>query len=210
MPIFHFFTRRDVKIRCALYKLQLKLYTSDIYDDFYSTGGIFMLSEKLHAALNDQMNFEFYSAHAYLAMAAYCTSESYDGFANFFLVQAEEERFHAMKFYSFLSNLGYRTTVTGFHNPSNDFSSILDAFEKALEHEKEVTRRIYNLSDIALDEREHATMAFLKWFIDEQVEEEATFDTLISKIKRIEKDSNAIFMLDAELAQRTFVAPTKE
>lgn len=163
-----------------------------------------MLSEKLHKALNEQMNFEFYSAHAYLAMAAYCTDESYDGFANFFLVQAEEERFHAMKFYNFLSDLGYRATIHGFQHPENEFSSLLDAFEKALLHEKEVTRRIYNLADIALDEREHATMAFLKWFIDEQVEEESSFETLIAKIKRIEKDSNAIFMLDAELAQRTF------
>ena len=163
-----------------------------------------MLSEKLHNALNDQMNYEFYSAHAYLAMAAYCTDESYDGFANFFLVQAEEERYHAMKFYTFLSNLGYRAKIDGFHSPGNEFTSVLDAFKKALEHEKEVTRRIYDLSDIALDEREHATMAFLKWFIDEQVEEEASFDTLINKIKRIEKDSNAMFMLDAELAARSF------
>lgn len=163
-----------------------------------------MLSEKLHAALNNQMNFEFYSAHAYMAMAAYCTDEAYDGFANFFLVQAEEERFHAMKFYNFLSDMGYRATIQGFDNPENNFDSILDTFKTALSHEKEVTRRIYNLSDIALDEREHATMAFLKWFIDEQVEEEATFDTLIHKIERIEKDSNAIFMLDGELATRSF------
>lgn len=163
-----------------------------------------MLSEKLHAALNAQMNYEFYSAHAYLAMAAYCSDESYDGFANFFLVQAEEERFHAMKFYTFLNDMGYRATIDGFHSPGNDFSSLLDAFKKALEHEKEVTRRIYGLADIALEEREHATTAFLKWFIDEQVEEESSFNTLIAKISRIEKDSNAVFMLDAELAARTF------
>lgn len=73
-----------------------------------------MLSEKLHKSLNSQMNYEFYSAHTYLAMAAYCTDESYDGFANFFLVQAEEERFHAMKFYTYLSNLGYRATSKAF------------------------------------------------------------------------------------------------
>lgn len=168
-----------------------------------------MLSEKLHAALNEQMNFEFYSAHAYLAMAAYCTDQSYDGFANFFLVQAEEERFHAMKFYNFLSDLGYRATIDGFNSPGNEFTSVLDAFEHALEHEKEVTRRIYGLADIALEEREHATNAFLKWFIDEQVEEESTFNTLIAKISRIENDSNALFMLDAELATRTFVPPAE-
>lgn len=164
----------------------------------------FMLSDKLHAALNEQLNYEFYSAHAYLAMAAYCSDKSYDGFANFFLIQAEEERFHAMKFYHFLSDMGYRATIDGFGNPGNEFKSILDAFEQALNHEKEVTRRIYNLVDIALDEREHATNAFLKWFIDEQVEEESTFNTLIAKISRIQNDSNALFMLDAELATRTF------
>jgi len=168
-----------------------------------------MLSEKLHVALNAQMNYEFYSAHAYLAMAAYCTDESYDGFTNFFLVQAEEERFHAMKFYTYLSDMGYRATIDGFPTPQNDFTSILHVFETALHHEKEVTRRIYELSDIALEEREHATMAFLKWFIDEQVEEEATFNTLIAKILRIQNDSNAIFMLDAELANRTFTPPAK-
>lgn len=100
--------------------------------------------------------------------------------------------------------MGYRATIEGFSNPGNDLASVLDTFEKALQHEKEVTRRIYELSDIAFEEREHATIAFLKWFIDEQVQEEATFDTLISKISRIKNDSNAIFMLDAELANRTF------
>ena len=166
-----------------------------------------MLSETLHNALNDQMNFEFYSAHTYLAMAAYCTSENYDGFANFFLVQAEEERFHAMKFYNFINDLGYRATIQGFESPENNFGSVLEAFKTALLHEKKVTHRIYELSDIALDEREHATMAFLKWFIDEQVEEESTLDTIIHKFERIENDSNAIFMLDAELASRVFTAP---
>ncbi|MDX8365783.1 ferritin [Cytobacillus sp. IB215665] len=163
-----------------------------------------MISKKLLEGLNEQMNFEFYSAHAYMAMAAYCSSESFDGFANFFLVQAEEERFHAMKFYNFINALGERATIIGFHEPNNEFSSLLDAYEKALSHEKEVTKRIYQLSDIALDEREHATINFLKWFIEEQVEEEDLFDSIIQKLKRIENDSNAIFMLDNEFAGRSF------
>jgi ferritin len=163
-----------------------------------------MLSEKLLNGLNEQMNFEFYSAHAYMAMAAYCSAEGLDGFANFFLVQAEEERFHAMKFYNFINALGKRVIMTGFPSPNNEFTSIRDCFEKALAHEKEVTKRIYKLSDLAFDEREHATINFLKWFIDEQVEEEAMFDTLIQKLKRIENDNNSLFMLDNELAKRTF------
>ncbi|MDP5274907.1 ferritin [Chengkuizengella axinellae] len=163
-----------------------------------------MISDKLLQGLIEQMNFEFYSAHAYMAMGAYCSSESLDGFANFFLVQAEEERFHAMKFYHFINALGERASISGFENPNNDFSSILDAYEKALEHEKEVTKRIYHLSDIALDEREHATIHFLKWFIEEQVEEEELFNTIIQKLKLIKNDSNAMFMLDHEFAERSF------
>ena len=166
-----------------------------------------MISDKLVNGLVEQMNYEFYSAHAYMAMAAYCSAENLDGFANFFMVQAEEERFHAMKFYNFINDMGERVTFDGFNAPSNDFESVLDVFEKGLGHEKEVTRRIYNLADIALDEREHATMTFLKWFIEEQVEEEALFDSLIQKLRRIDQDSNAFFMLENELAQRSFTVP---
>jgi ferritin len=166
-----------------------------------------MLSKKLTEALNEQMNYEFYSAHVYLATAAYCSAESLDGFANFFLVQSEEERFHAMKFYNFINDMGDRAEISGMDHPSNTFNSVLETFEKSLEHEKEVTRRIYHLADLAMDEREHATMTFLNWFIEEQVEEEASFDTLIQRLKRIGEDKNAFEMLDSELAKRTFTPP---
>lgn len=163
-----------------------------------------MLDDQLTKALNDQMNYEFYSAHAYMAMAAYCSSESLDGFANFFLVQAEEERFHAMKFYNFINALGERATIQSLPEPNNTFSSVKDAFEHALVQEKDVTKKIYHLSDLALDRREHATISFLKWFIEEQVEEEDMFDSIIQKLKRIDNDSNAFFMLDDEFSKRSF------
>ena len=169
-----------------------------------------MISSELSKALVEQMNFEFYSAHVYIALAGYCSGESLDGFANFFIVQAEEERFHAMKFYKYLNDRGIRVQLTGFDAPQNEYTSILDVFEHGFEHEKMVTQRIYHLSDIALNDREHATMQFLKWFIDEQVEEEAMFDTIINKLKRIDQDSNAFFMMDTEFAQRTFTPPATE
>jgi ferritin len=166
-----------------------------------------LLNDSLSQALNDQMNFEFYSSHVYLAMAAYCSAESLDGFANFYIVQAEEERFHAMKIYKFLNDRGRRAVLFGMNDPKNDYVSMLDVFERAYEHEQIVTKRIYDLSDIAMNEREHATIQFLKWFIDEQVEEEAMFDTIINKLKRIDKDSNAFFMMDTEFSQRVFTPP---
>ncbi|WP_066172180.1 ferritin [Bacillus marinisedimentorum] len=163
-----------------------------------------MLSDKLLDALNEQMNYEFHSANLYMAMAAYLKAENLDGFANFFLVQAEEERFHAMKFFNFINDLGKKAVITGHGDPNNEFSSVLEVFEAGYAHEQEVTKRIYDLSDMGWDEREHATINFLKWFIDEQVEEEATFDTIIQKLKRIEGDSNAFYMLDEELGKRSF------
>jgi ferritin len=166
-----------------------------------------MLNDSLTDALNEQLNFELYSAHVYLAIAAYCSGESLDGFANFFMVQAEEEKFHAMKIYKYLNDRGKRVTLSGMDVPNNVYTSTLDAFEHAYEHEQEVTKRIYNLSDIAMNDREHATIQFLKWFIDEQVEEESMFDSIINKLKRIDTDSNAFFMMDNEFSQRTFTPP---
>ncbi len=165
------------------------------------------MNDKLAEALNEQMNFEFYSAHVYLAMAAYCSGESLDGFANFFIVQAEEERFHGMKIYKFLNDRGRRATLSALGEPKNDYSSILDSFEHGYAHEQQNTERFYKLSDLAMNDREHATINFLKWFIDEQVEEEALFDNIIHKLKRIDKDSNAFYMLDAEFAARSFTPP---
>ncbi len=166
-----------------------------------------MLSENLVAELNTQIKYEFYSAQLYIAMAAYCDSENLEGFSNFFKVQAEEERFHAMKFYNFLNQMNCRVIIHGLDEPQNNFSSILDIFEKSAEHEKFVTKRIYTLMDIASDEREHATISLLKWFIDEQVEEENTFGSIIQKLKRIGNDSASLYMLDNELALRVFTPP---
>jgi len=162
-----------------------------------------MLSSNLHEALTDQMNYEFYSAHVYTAMASYCKSENYDGFSSFFLAQAEEERTHGMKIYNYIHDRGEQAIISGFEHPNNKYESILDAFEKALEHEKEVTSRIYNLSDIARDEKEYATISFLNWFLDEQVEEESLFNGIVQKLKQINNDPTSLFAYDSKMAKRT-------
>lgn len=168
-----------------------------------------MLSEKLLNALNDQVNYEFLSAHYYLAMAAYCNEKDLNGFAHFFTVQAEEERFHAMKFYNYIYDMDGKVTITGMPDPKNDYKSLLEVFNTALEHEKSVTKRIYNLMDIASEEREHATISMLKWFIDEQVEEENSMKTIITKLERLGEDSHGVYMLDEELGQRVFTPPAE-
>ena len=163
-----------------------------------------MLSDRLLQRLNDQMNWEFFTSHTYLSMASYCAAEGFNGFANFFEVQAAEERAHGMKIYKYINLRSRRAVVAGMKDPLKDFSSVREVFEKGYELEKEVTKRIYELSDLAADEREHATTRFLQWLVEEQLEEESLFAGIVHKLNLIDKNSTAYIMLDAELARRTY------
>ncbi|EKQ54427.1 MULTISPECIES: ferritin [unclassified Clostridium] len=167
-----------------------------------------MLSEKLFKALNDQVNFEIYSSYVYLAMASYCESKDLSGFANFFKVQCQEELFHAMKFYDYIFQKNGVVTLEQIEKPNGDYDSIASAFEAGYEHEQIVTSRLYRIADIATEEKEHATISLLNWFINEQVEEENTFNTIIKKIRRCENNPAALYMLDDELAARVYTPPT--
>lgn len=161
-----------------------------------------MFNENLAEALTKQMNNEFYSAQNYMAMAAYCEHNNYLGFAHFYLQQAEEERAHGMKIYQYLNDRGVHVKFSALDEPKTDYDSVLDTFENALWHEKEVTKKIYDLTDLAWEYKEHATISFLRWFLDEQVEEEATFETHIDYMKRIGNDQNALFIYENELGKR--------
>lgn len=167
-----------------------------------------MLSDNLLKNLNDQVNFEFYSSYTYLAMAAYAESVDLGGIANFFRVQAQEELFHAMKLYDYIFQKNGVVELDKIDKPEGKYKSIIDVFETGYKHEQLVTSRIYKLADIASEEKEHATISLLRWFIDEQVEEENTFNTLLKKIKRAEDNPAALYMLDEELATRVFTPPT--
>ncbi|AIT10230.1 ferritin [Candidatus Francisella endociliophora] len=163
-----------------------------------------MLSKKLQSALNEQLNYELESANIYLAMAGYTETLGLGGFTNWFMAQYEEELFHAKKIMKFINDKNGRIEVKAIAAPKNDFSSLLEAFEETLKHEEDVTTKLYDLMDIALEEKEHATKSFLQWFIDEQVEEEATVGDMINKIKLV-KDSG-LYLLDQEAAKRSFKA----
>jgi ferritin len=123
-----------------------------------------MLSKNILDALNNQLNHEFYAAHAYMAMAAYCADKSYDGFANFYIQQAKEERFHGMKIYDYINDRGEKAIFTALDAPKTEFSSLLETFKDGLAQEQDVTRRFYNLSEIAKEEKDFATISFLNWF----------------------------------------------
>jgi ferritin len=166
-----------------------------------------MISKKLQDAFNAQINKELASEYIYLSMAAYCYEQELDGFANFFMVQTQEEHFHAMKMFNFLTERGGRVLLKPIAGPDTEFSSISDVFKKTLAHEQFITKSINELMDLSLKENDHAASSFLKWFVDEQVEEEANVTKILSKLKIIKGEGQGMLMLDSELAARVFTPP---
>jgi len=169
-----------------------------------------MIGKKMEKALNDQINAELYSAYIYLAMAAYFEAENLQGCASWMRMQVQEESAHAMKIYDFVNERGGRVVLKPIEGPPKSWKSPLAAFEAAYEHEQYVTGRINKLVDLAITEKDHATNAFLQWFVNEQVEEETSVDTIVQNLKMAEKAPGAMFMVDRELGQRTFTPPTQE
>lgn len=163
-----------------------------------------MLSPKLTEALNDQISFEIHSALIYKAMQAYFEAEDLPGMANWMDIQFQEEMSHAEKMFHFVCDAGGRVKMLAMDEPQNEYSSPLNAFESALEHEQLVTGRINNLMDLAHEEKNHAAQIFLQWFVTEQIEEEASVSYIIAQLKRVKEDGRGLMMIDQELAKRVF------
>ncbi|MBN1636046.1 MAG: ferritin [Deltaproteobacteria bacterium] len=171
-----------------------------------------MIKEKMLSAINRQINAELYSAYLYLSMNAYLNSINLKGFADWMRVQALEEMAHADKFYKYIIERGGRVILEAIDSPPAGWDSALAVFEHVYEHEQKVTKLINTLMDIAIKEKDHATISFLRWFVDEQVEEESSADGILQKLKLIGDSGSGLFMIDSELGQRVFTppAPAKE
>ena len=167
-----------------------------------------MIKEKIQDALNEQINAELYSSYLYLSMSAYFESINLKGFASWMRVQTQEELVHAMKFYDYLIERGGKVVLSSIESPPTEWPSPLAIFENAYQHEQKVTCLINELVDLAIAEKDHATNIILQWFVSEQVEEEASADEVVQKIKLMGDARGGIFMLDRELAQRVFTPPT--
>ncbi len=160
------------------------------------------LSSELENALNQQIGMEFASAHAYLSMSAHFEKESWDGFAAWMAAQSDEERLHAMKFYHYVLDREGSIRLPEIPAPQADFKSPLEVFVTSLEQEQDVSRSIFALYKMAHDEADYATVSFLKWFIDEQVEEEKSVSDMIDKLKRADGNNEAMLMLDRLAGER--------
>ena len=166
-----------------------------------------MISEKIQEALNEQINAELYSSYIYYSMSAYFDSISLSGFAHWMRVQALEELTHVQKLSAFINDRGGRAMMKPIPGPETEWASPLAVFKAAYAHEVEVSRLVNKLVDMSLAESDHGTYNFLQWFVSEQVEEEATADGIVQKLKLVEGAPGGLFLLDREVALRVFALP---
>ena len=167
-----------------------------------------MLSKKLQKALNEQINAEYHSGYLYLAMGAYLESLNLDGSANWMRVQAQEELMHGMKIFDYVNERGGRVVLQAVEAPPETWDSPLAAFKAALAHEQMMTGRIDKLANLAQAEKDNATNNLMQWFVNEQVEEEASVDDIVRKLELVGEKGPGLFMIDRELKTRTFAPET--
>jgi ferritin len=168
-----------------------------------------MIKKNIQDEINEQITREIYSSILYLSMAGYFTAKNLTGFANWMRIQAKEEMDHAMKMFDYVLDRGGETKINTIEAPPENWDSPLAIIEATYEHEKKVTEYINHLAELAINERDHATNNLMQWFVDEQVEEEASVDEILSRMKMMEGFPGGLIMIDTELAKRTYKQPTK-
>lgn len=167
-----------------------------------------MLDQKLMELLNTQVNKEFYSAYLYLSFSNYYADQGLEGFANWFRVQAQEERDHAMLFMQYMQNNDAKVTLEAIDRPQAVLENIMDPLKAGLEHEQYVTALIHTIYDAAFSVKDFRTMQFLDWFVKEQGEEEKNASDNIKKMEMFGSDPKGLYMLDSELGARVYAAPS--
>jgi len=167
-----------------------------------------MINEKVAQLLNQQINKEFYSAYLYLDMSNYYDELDLDGYANYYMVQAQEERDHALLFMKYMQINGLKVTLDAIDKPDKVFDSILAPLEAAAEHERYVTALINDIYHACHEVKDYRTMKFLDWFVDEQMEEEDNADSMITRYKLFGSDPKGLYSLDQEYAGRMYTAPS--
>ena len=167
-----------------------------------------MANQEVVKLLNEQINKELFSAYLYLEMADYYAEQSLSGFENWFFVQTQEERDHALLFRQYLQNNGESVVLTEIAAPNGKYNSFREPLVKAFEHEQYVTASINIIYEAAYGARDFRTMQFLDWFIKEQGEEEKSADDNIKKYDLFAGDPKGLYMLDNEMKARVYAAPS--
>ena len=166
------------------------------------------MNARVHELLNEQINKEFYSAYLYLQFSNYYYDRELNGFGNWYMIQAQEERDHALLFLKYMQNNGLKVTLEAIDKPDKTYGSILDPLETAAEHERYVTSLINAIYHECYEDRDYRTMKFLDWFVDEQMEEEDNADSMINRYKLFGSDPKGLYALDQEYAGRIYNPPS--
>ena len=166
------------------------------------------MDAKVSKLLNEQITKELYSAYLYLDFSVYYEAEGLDGFANWYMIQAQEERDHAMLFLKYLQMCGEKVELGAIDKPDKKLSNLMDPLKEGLEHEKYVTSLINDIYGAAYEVKDFRTMQFLDWFVKEQLEEEKNADDMIKKMELFGSDAKGLYSLDAEYAARVYTAPS--
>ena len=161
-----------------------------------------MLKSKMETALNQQVNAELWSSYLYLSMSYDMDNKGYEGMASWFALQAKEEFEHATRFMKFIGDMDGKVTLLPVEEVKQEWNSPADAFEDTLMHEKLVSGKIYKLMDLAIELKDYATQSMLKWFVDEQVEEENTVRKYLDTLKKIEGSTGSLYAFDKKLGKR--------
>ena len=167
-----------------------------------------MMNKKVHELLNQQINKEFYSAYLYLDFANFFKAKGLDGFANWYTVQAQEERDHAMLFYTYLQNESMPVTLEAIAKPDKELKTDMDVLKAGIEHEEYVTSLINDIYAAAYEVKDFRAMQFLDWYVKEQGEEETNANDLITKYELFGSDPRGLYLLNQELAARVYTAPS--
>ena len=165
------------------------------------------MDAKVEKALNEQIHAEFFSFYLYLSVSAYFSTQHLDGFAHWMRIQAQEEFGHAMKLFDYLNERGGSVQLAAMAAPQREWASPSAAFEAVLSHERHISARINELVNLATSVKDHATTVVLHWYVNEQVEEEATAETLCHQVRMVEGNPHGLLMIDRELAGRTLSVP---
>ena len=166
------------------------------------------MNDKIAFLLNQQINKELYSAYLYLDMSNFYDDMDLDGYANYYMIQAQEERDHALLFLKYMQSIGLKVTLEAIDKPDKVFSSVLDPLEIAAEHERYVSSLINDIYHECHEAHDYRTLKFLDWFVDEQREEEDNADSMVNRYKLFGNDPRGLYLLDQEYAGRVYTAPS--
>ena len=158
-----------------------------------------MISKEIEKALNNQISLEGYASHLYLSMAAWCDRQGLEGCKSFLMDQSDEERFHMLKIYEYMSEVDGHARTPKIDQPPEDFKSVKSLFELLYEHEQKVTQSIHDLVDLAYSEKDYTTLNFLQWYVEEQREEEDMARSILDKIDLIGDSPQSLYFIDIEL-----------